>query len=232
MVRSLAYLELRGGARNVNKKRRPLPLLLPRDLRIPAPTPPTANSSRPRPCPARARPCLSPRECRRLLDAPAVVDDSGTPPTLGSGRSSASSSIAPAASASWSRPPSATTTAPAASRSWPSWARAAKSRPSLCILRPVNDCKPGLTWPVFAPTALFSSRPRPVAARSYIKVSASDTAVVVDPLHVTALTTAREQGRTWLTCRNFAGHADPRTTLTYIRSRDLLSKSPAYVLKY
>src|SRR5262245_570485 len=32
--------------------------------------------------------------------------------------------------------------------------------------------------------------------------------------------------------QDFAGHADPRTTLTYIRSRDRLSKSPAYVLKY
>jgi hypothetical protein len=32
--------------------------------------------------------------------------------------------------------------------------------------------------------------------------------------------------------QDFAGDADPRTTLTYIRSRDPLSKSPAYVLKY
>ena len=32
--------------------------------------------------------------------------------------------------------------------------------------------------------------------------------------------------------RDFAGHPDPRTTLTYIRSRDRLSKSPAYLLKY
>ena len=32
--------------------------------------------------------------------------------------------------------------------------------------------------------------------------------------------------------QDFAGHADPRTTLSYIRTRDRLSKSPAYVLKY
>jgi site-specific recombinase XerD len=32
--------------------------------------------------------------------------------------------------------------------------------------------------------------------------------------------------------QHLAGHADPRTTLTYIRSRDRLSKSPAYVVKY
>jgi len=29
-----------------------------------------------------------------------------------------------------------------------------------------------------------------------------------------------------------AGHSDPRTTLTYIRNRDRLSDSPAYLLKY
>jgi hypothetical protein len=28
------------------------------------------------------------------------------------------------------------------------------------------------------------------------------------------------------------GHADPRITLSYIRSRDRLSKSPAYTLAY
>jgi hypothetical protein len=29
-----------------------------------------------------------------------------------------------------------------------------------------------------------------------------------------------------------AGHADPRTTLAYIRSQERLSKSPTYVLRY
>jgi integrase/recombinase XerD len=47
-----------------------------------------------------------------------------------------------------------------------------------------------------------------------------------------ALTTARERGSDIIALQDFAGHADPRTTLTYIRSRDRLSKSPAYVLKY
>ena len=50
--------------------------------------------------------------------------------------------------------------------------------------------------------------------------------------YVTALTTARERGSDIIDLQDFAGHADPRTTLTYIRSRDRLSKSPAYVLKY
>ena len=54
----------------------------------------------------------------------------------------------------------------------------------------------------------------------------------VHSLRVTALTTARERGSDIIDLQGFAGHADPRTTLTYIRSRDRLSKSPAYLLKY
>ena len=56
--------------------------------------------------------------------------------------------------------------------------------------------------------------------------------MTVHSLRVTALTTARERGSDIIDLQDFAGHADPRTTLTYIRSRDRLSKSPAYVLKY
>jgi integrase/recombinase XerD len=54
----------------------------------------------------------------------------------------------------------------------------------------------------------------------------------VHSLRVTALTTVRERGSDIIDSQDFAGHADPRTTLTYIRSRDRLSQSPAYVLKY
>ncbi len=59
-----------------------------------------------------------------------------------------------------------------------------------------------------------------------------DPNVTVHSLRVTALTTEREGGSDILDLQDFAGHADPRTTLTYIRNRDRLSKSPAYVLKY
>ena len=59
-----------------------------------------------------------------------------------------------------------------------------------------------------------------------------DPNVTVHSLRVTALTTARERGSDIIDLQDFAGHADPRTTLTYIRSRDRLSKSPAYVLNY
>src|ERR1700734_3997759 len=56
--------------------------------------------------------------------------------------------------------------------------------------------------------------------------------VTVHSLRVTALTTARERGSDIIDLQDFAGHSDPRTTLTYIRSRDRLSNSPAYVLRY
>ncbi len=66
----------------------------------------------------------------------------------------------------------------------------------------------------------------------YVEALGLDVNVTVHSLRVTALTTARERGSDIIDLQDFAGHADPRTTLTYIRSRDRLSKSPAYVLKY
>ncbi len=82
-------------------------------------------------------------------------------------------------------------------------------------------------------------QPRPLTRRSvqsllyiYVRKIGLDPAVTVHSLRVTALTTARERGSDIIDLQDFAGHADPRTTLTYIRSRDRLSKSPAYVLRY
>ena len=66
----------------------------------------------------------------------------------------------------------------------------------------------------------------------YVAALGLDPNVTVHSLRVTALTTARERGSDIIDLQDFAGHADPRTTLTYIRSRDRLSKSPAYTLKY
>jgi integrase/recombinase XerD len=66
----------------------------------------------------------------------------------------------------------------------------------------------------------------------YVAALGLDPAVTVHSLRVTALTTARERGSDISDLQDFAGHADPRTTLTYIRSRDRLSKSPTYVIKY
>ncbi len=66
----------------------------------------------------------------------------------------------------------------------------------------------------------------------YVENLGLDPAVTVHSLRVTALTTARECGSDIIDLQDFAGHADPRTTLTYIRTRDRLSNSPAYVLRY
>jgi len=68
--------------------------------------------------------------------------------------------------------------------------------------------------------------------KRYTRGLGLDPAVTVHSLRVTALTTGRERGADIIDLPDFAGHADPRTTLTYIRSRDRLSKSPAYTLRY
>lgn len=99
--------------------------------------------------------------------------------------------------------------------------------------------------PLFPPTISawgrerqgFACRPMTTRAvqklmESYVRQLGLDPNVTVHSLRVTALTTAREQGSDIIDLQDFAGHADPRTTLTYIRSRDRLSNSPAYVLKY
>jgi len=83
----------------------------------------------------------------------------------------------------------------------------------------------------------FATRPLTVRAVEYLdekyaRLLGLDPAVTVHSLRVTALTTARERGADIVDLQDFAGHSDPRTTLTYIRTRDRLSKSPAYVLKY
>lgn len=68
--------------------------------------------------------------------------------------------------------------------------------------------------------------------KRYALILGLDPEITVHSFRVTALTTAREKGVDIIDLQDFAGHADPRTTLTYIRSRDRLAKSPAYVLRY
>jgi integrase/recombinase XerD len=58
-----------------------------------------------------------------------------------------------------------------------------------------------------------------------------DPSAGMHSFRVTALTAARERGSDIIDLQDFAGHADPRTTLTYIWSHDRLSKSPACVLR-
>ena len=94
---------------------------------------------------------------------------------------------------------------------------------------------PGATRDVPEGRAL-TSRLAPRAVQKlidrYVTALKLDPSVTVHSLRVTALTTARERGSDIIDLQDFAGHADPRTTLTYVRSRDRLSKSPAYVLRY
>jgi integrase/recombinase XerD len=63
----------------------------------------------------------------------------------------------------------------------------------------------------------------------YLAALGLDPNVTVHSLRVMALTTARERGGDIIDLQDFAGHADPRTTLTYIRSRDGLA--PVTVLQ-
>jgi integrase/recombinase XerD len=83
----------------------------------------------------------------------------------------------------------------------------------------------------FASTAMTTRAVEKLIGR-YVAALGLDPNVTVHSLRVTALTTARERGSDIIDLHEFAGHAYRRTTLTYIRSRDRLSKSPAYVLKY
>ena len=61
----------------------------------------------------------------------------------------------------------------------------------------------------------------------YVSRLKFDPNVTVHSFRVTALTTARERGADIVDLQDFAGHADPRTTLAYIRNRDRLCRSPA-----
>ncbi|VTS00447.1 phage integrase : Integrase OS=Pseudomonas stutzeri MF28 GN=L686_08630 PE=4 SV=1: Phage_int_SAM_1: Phage_integrase [Gemmata massiliana] len=81
-------------------------------------------------------------------------------------------------------------------------------------------------------TAPLSRRAVQALVERYVARLKLDPNVTVHSFRATALTTARERGADIVDLQDFAGHADPRTTLGYIRNRDRLSRSPAYVLKY
>ena len=109
----------------------------------------------------------------------------------------------------------------------------------------VDDLRDDRQGPLFRPARTPRGQGRDGFKRSHLSTRAVerlvhryarslnlDPGVTVHSLRVTALTTARERGADIIDLQDFAGHADPRTTLTYIRTRDRLSKSPAYVLNY
>ena len=98
------------------------------------------------------------------------------------------------------------------------------------MFRPVSNAR-GRGATGFRDRAL-TTRSVAKLVKKYAAQVGLDPAVSVHSLRVTALTIARERGADIIDLQDFAGHADPRTTLTYIRSRDRLSKSPAYILHY
>lgn len=102
-----------------------------------------------------------------------------------------------------------------------------------------------MAGPLFRPTRAARGygktgfAPRPMTRRAvqklvegYVRRLKLDPNVTVHSFRVTALTNARERGADIIALQDFAGHADPRTTLTYIRNRDRLTDSPAYLLAY
>jgi integrase/recombinase XerD len=107
---------------------------------------------------------------------------------------------------------------------------AIRDQPHGPLFRPLQTAR-GNGKKRFAPRAM-SRRAVQKLVEGYVLQLNLDPNVTVHSFRVTALTTARERGSDIIDLQEFAGHADPRTTLTYIRSRDRLSKSPAYVLMY
>lgn len=106
----------------------------------------------------------------------------------------------------------------------------ANGEDALPLFRPVKTAR-GKGVDGFLDTLLTRRGIQYLVSR-YVKKLGLDANVTVHSFRVTALTTARERGADLVDLQDFAGHADPRTTLTYIRNRDRLSRSPAYVLKY
>jgi integrase/recombinase XerD len=98
------------------------------------------------------------------------------------------------------------------------------------LFRPVKTAR-GRGFDGF-PAKPLTRRAVQYLVRRWVKKFALDPNISVHSFRVTALTIARERGADIVDLQDFAGHADPRTTLGYIRNRDRLSRSPAYVLKY
>jgi integrase/recombinase XerD len=110
------------------------------------------------------------------------------------------------------------------------WIAVAKLQETGALFRPVKTAR-GRGKKGFLDQALTRRAVQYLVSR-YVKRLGLDTNITVHSFRVTALTTARERGADIIDLQDFAGHADPRTTLAYIRNRDRLSRSPAYVLKY
>jgi integrase/recombinase XerD len=105
-----------------------------------------------------------------------------------------------------------------------------RNQPLGPLFRPVRSSR-GFGQDGFAARPL-TRRAIQKLVEAYVRQLTLDPNVTVHSFRVTALTTARERGSDIIDLQDFAGHADPRTTLTYIRSRNRLTSSPAYILRY
>lgn len=105
-----------------------------------------------------------------------------------------------------------------------------RDQPEGPVFRPTSTAR-GKGFDGFSPRAL-TRRSVQLLVERYVRLVGLDSAITVHSFRVTAMTTARERGCDIIDLQDFAGHSDPQTTLTYIRNRDRLSKSPAYVLGY
>ena len=103
-------------------------------------------------------------------------------------------------------------------------------RPEAALFPPARSAR-GRGSDGFSQRHLNSRSVQLMVAR-FVGLLGLDPAVTVHSFRVTALTTARERGCDLVDIQTFAGHSDPKTTLSYIRNRDRLDKSPAYVLTY
>jgi integrase/recombinase XerD len=121
---------------------------------------------------------------------------------------------------------------PEAAEQLEAWLTVAGIRGDLAgpLFRPVMTAR-GHGVDGFSPSPL-TKRAIQKLIEGYVHRLGLDPSVTVHSFRVTALTTARERGSDIIDLQDFAGHSDPRTTLTYIRTRDRLHESPAYVLKY
>jgi integrase/recombinase XerD len=199
---------------------------------------------------------LSPTDCRRLLDAPAVVDSAGEPIPVGLRDRAMLAVLAYSGCrvGELARLRVRDYKTSGEHRILNITGKGGKERTTPLHLEAVERLGDWLNLPGIRNDPAAPLFPAPKSARGqgrdgfrsdpittraveklirrYVLTLGLDPNVTVHSLRVTALTTARERGSDIIDLQDFAGHADPRTTLTYIRSRDRLSKSPAYVLKY
>jgi len=78
----------------------------------------------------------------------------------------------------------------------------------------------------------MTTRAIQLLVKKYAAQIGIDPAVTVHSLRVTATTEGDKSGSSILELQKWLGHADPRTTIGYIRSQENLDRNPAYGIRY